>query len=53
MKLPVPKTLGKEGGFDREGFVKDMRLAVYAGILGAYVQGMNVSCWSEGDGLLC
>jgi 6-phosphogluconate dehydrogenase len=47
LKLPVPKMLAKDASFDKDEFVKDLKLAVYAGILGAYVQGMNVGhAWS-------
>lgn len=49
MKLPKPARMGKdlqrhdEGhGFDRKAFIEDVRLAVYAGILGAFVQGMRI-----------
>lgn len=43
LNLPPPKRLSDDVKFDKEAFKKDMRLAVYAGILGSYVQGMNVS----------
>jgi 6-phosphogluconate dehydrogenase len=42
MKLPLPKRLGDEASFDKKAFLKDLKLAVYAGILGSYVQGMQV-----------
>lgn len=43
LRLPLPKRLGEDETFDKKAFVKDLKLAVYAGILGAYVQGMHVS----------
>jgi 6-phosphogluconate dehydrogenase len=47
LRLPVPKMLAKDASFGKDEFVKDLKLAVYAGILGAYVQGMNVGhAWS-------
>jgi 6-phosphogluconate dehydrogenase len=43
LDLPLPKRLGDDKSFDQKEFLKDLRLAVYAGILGSYVQGMHVS----------
>lgn len=43
LKLPLPKRLGQDESFDQKEFLKDLKLAVYAGILGSYVQGMHVS----------
>lgn len=43
LQLPQPKRLAGEKGFDVKSFVEDVRLAVYGGILGAYIQGLNVS----------
>ena len=42
LRLPLPKRLGEDETFDKKAFVKDLKLAVYAGILGSYVQGMHV-----------
>lgn len=43
LKLPLPKEMGQDESFDQKAFLKDLKLAVYAGILGSYVQGMHVS----------
>jgi 6-phosphogluconate dehydrogenase len=43
LRLPLPRRLGDDETFDKKAFVKDLKLAVYAGILGSYVQGMHVS----------
>lgn len=40
IRLPKPSRMGDD--FDRKQFVEDVRLAVYAGILGSFVQGMRI-----------
>lgn len=40
MRVPKPARMGDD--VDRKQFVEDVRLAVYGGILGAFVQGMRI-----------
>jgi len=49
LDLPLPKRLGDDKSFDQKEFLKDLRLAVYAGILGSYVQGMHIIAQASED----